>query len=324
MSSSPIRDERLDPPSSSSGCNFGACAFCAQNDRSQYSPRSADAVLQDVAATTARYRAERVEFSDTCFPMEFFRCGWPEKMSKLGAQCFAQVRAFTSRSQAAAMRRAGFHQVQVGIESFHSRTLARMNKPAGVLANVQCLRVAYANDIEVGYNLILDFPGTDVCTLEELGALLPSLFHLQPPTALVPFALHYGSAVYRLPSRYGVTGIHPHRFYDAVSPAFSSGSLVPLFHDFDRDGPPRQYLERIDELCRTWLSVYDCSRPALAWSRSGNSILIYDRRGGSPAFSFTMPLSKCSTGRVHRATWNIELAMKPDLRKALPGFASAG
>lgn len=275
--------------SASCGCTFGRCAFCAQNARPQYSPRSPRAVLADVAVTTKRYSAERVEFSDTCFPTEFFRGDWPEKMSQVGVQCFAQVRAFTSRSLAADMRRAGFHQVQVGIESFHSRTLARMNKLAGVMANIQCLRVAYASDVEVSYNLILDFPGTDECALEELGTLLPSLFHLQPPTALVPFALHHGSTVYNVPSRYGVTGIRPHRFYDAVSPAFSNGSLVPFFHDFDTNAALRSHLERIDRLCRNWISVYDWRRPALAWSRSGDSIVVRDQRGGSPGSSFPMP-----------------------------------
>jgi ribosomal peptide maturation radical SAM protein 1 len=275
--------------SASRGCNYGACAFCAQNDRPEYSARTPDAVLQEVAVTTRRYGTTSVEFSDTCFPMEFFGSGWPERMAELGIECFAQVRAFTSPTRAEAMRRAGFRQVQVGIESFHSRTLERMHKPAGVIANVQCLRVAYASDINVAYNLILDFPSTDARALEELAALLPSLFHLQPPTSLVPFALHHGSAVHKFPSRYGVTGIRPHRFYDAVSPAFASGTLVPLFYDFDRAAPLRHYPEHIDELCRSWLSIYDHRRPALSWSRSGDAILIQDRRAGPPGYRFTLP-----------------------------------
>jgi Radical SAM superfamily len=276
--------------SASRGCNFGRCAFCAQNNEPGYSRRDPTEVLREVAATTRRYHTDRVEFSDTCFPFEFLRGEWPARMGMLGARCFAQVRTFTSFSQAAAMRRAGFDQVQVGIESFNGRTLTRMNKPAGLLANIQCLRVAYASDIDVGYNLILDFPGTTASDLREMAALLPAMYHLQPPTALVPFALHDGSEVQRQPSQFGVTGLRPHHYYDAVAPDFARGHLVPLFYDFECVcAHLQEELERIDELCRTWISVFDPIRPILAWSRDNGSIFIHDRRNMSSSSTYVLP-----------------------------------
>jgi ribosomal peptide maturation radical SAM protein 1 len=273
----------------SRGCNFGRCAFCAQNEGTGYVRRDPGKVLEDVASTTRRYGTKRVEFSDTCFPFEFLDGDWPARMGSTGVRCFAQMRTFLLSSQAAAMRQAGFDEVQVGVESFHEGTLRRMNKPSGLISNIQCLRVAYAADINVGYNLILDFPGTTARDLEEMATLLPALYHLQPPTALVPFALQHGSVVHRFPTRFGVTGVRPHRFYRAVSSDFSEGRLMPMFYDFDAVGPPREWLERIDELCRIWVTAYNEKRPALAWTRDGGSILIHDRRDKAISSTYVIP-----------------------------------
>lgn len=276
--------------SASNGCTSGRCAFCAQNSQSGYRKGSRDQLLQDMSMVTRQYSADRVEFSDTCFPLEFFQGGWPAAIGALGVRCFAQVRTFGAFAQGAAMKVAGFDQVQVGIESFNERTLKRMAKPSSVLENIQCLRVAYSYSIDVGYNLILDFPGTSTDELEEMAALLPAIFHLQPPTALVPFALHQGSAVHSSPSRFGLTTVRPHRYYNSVSPAFAAKLLKPLFFDFDNLSPPEKgALERVNDACRSWVSAYDPGRPLLAWSREAKSTIVRDGRDPTNPTTYALP-----------------------------------
>jgi hypothetical protein len=290
FASSPVSPNASVVLRASIGCDFGACAFCAQNMEVGHTCRESEEVLREVESAVRTYSTSSIEFSDTCFPLSLFQDDWPTKMERLNAKCFAQMRTFGSSRQAAAIKRAGFDQVQVGIESFHPRILKNMNKPSGLLENIQCLRVGYENDINVDYNLILDFPGTTNQDLEEMAAILPSLHHLPPPTALVPFALHHDSLVHRHPNRYGLDNIRPHHFYDAVSPGFSTGQLVPLFYEFDvAESVSKSALYRIDKLCRAWISNYDSHRPALAIWADRESVKILDRRDRRASSSYTVP-----------------------------------
>lgn len=144
----------------SRGCHHRRCVFCAQNLEPGCKVYPADWVGACLGQLLSRHGRRRVEFADTAFPVSLLDPGQEEGLGREAAGMFAEFTAGLSERQFDQIRRAGFDTIQVGIESFHSGVLRRMGKPADLLTNVRCLKLAYERGIDVGYNLILDFPST--------------------------------------------------------------------------------------------------------------------------------------------------------------------
>ncbi len=263
----------------SRGCHYGRCVFCAQNLEPGCEVYPADWVGACLGQLLSRHGRRRVEFADTAFPVSLLGSDHGEGLGREAAGIFAEFTAGLSERQFDQIRRAGFDTIQVGIESFHSGVLRRMGKPADLLTNVRCLKLAYERGIEVGYNLILDFPSTTPADLEEMLGLLPLLFHLPPPTALVPFQLQYRAPILDQAGAYGLTDIRPHRHYRWLDAGFEAGGLAPFYLEFHNRAPlPTRLLEQAHSLCVRWHERYGAG--ALLLDQPGDhDRVVVDRRG---------------------------------------------
>lgn len=263
----------------SRGCHYGRCVFCAQNLEPGCEVYPADRVRACLGQLLSRHGQRRVEFADTAFPVSLLNPGQEEGLGREAAGMFAEFTAGLSERQFDQIHRAGFDTIQVGIESFHCGVLRRMGKPADLLTNVRCLKLAYERGIEVGYNLILDFPSTTPADLEAMLGLLPLLFHLPPPTALVPFQLQYRAPILAQAEAYGLTDIRPHRHYRWLDARFEAGGLAPFYLEFHNRAPlPTRLLEQAHGLCVRWHERYG-GNASLHVQPSENGRLVVDRRG---------------------------------------------
>jgi ribosomal peptide maturation radical SAM protein 1 len=263
----------------SRGCHYGRCVFCAQNLEPGREVYPADWVGACLGQLLSRHGRRRVEFADTAFPVSLLDSDHGEGLGREAAGMFAEFTAGLSERQFDQIHRAGFDTIQVGIESFHSGVLRRMVKPADLLTNVRCLKLAYERGIEVGYNLILDFPSTTPAELEEMLGLLPWLFHLPPPTALVPFQLQHSAPILDQAGAYGLTDIRPHRHYPWLDARFEAGGLAPFYLEFRNRAPlPTHLLEQAHSLCVRWHERYG-GDASLHVQPSENGRLVVDRRG---------------------------------------------
>ena len=264
----------------SRGCHYGRCVFCAQNLEPGCEVYPADWVRACLGQLLSRHGRRRVEFAGTAFPVNLLDPDQEEGLGREATGMFAEFTTGLSERQFDRLRRAGFDTIQVGIESFHSRALRRMGKPADLLTNVQCLKRAYERGIEVGYNLILDFPSTTPADLEAMLDLLPLLFHLPPPTALVPFQLQYRAPILAQAGAYGLTDIRPHRHYRWLDARFEAGELAPFYLEFHNRAPlPTRLLEQVHGLCVRWHERYGAGDALLHVQPSENGRLVVDRRG---------------------------------------------
>ncbi len=266
----------------SRGCHYGRCVFCAQNLEPGCEVYPADWVCACLGQLLSRHGRRRVEFADTAFPVSLLGPGQEEGLGREAAGMFSEFTAGLNERQFDQIIHAGFDAIQVGIESFHSGVLRRMCKPADLLTNVQCLKLAYERGIEVGYNLILNFPSTTPAELEEMLGLLPWLFHLPPPTALVPFQLQYSAPILDQAGAYGLTDIRPHRHYRWLDARFAAGGLAPFYLEFHNRAPlPARLLEQVHSLCVRWHERYG-GEASLHDQPSENGRVVVDRRGGIP------------------------------------------
>lgn len=263
----------------SRGCHYGRCVFCAQNLEPGCDVYPGDWVRACLGQLLSRYGRRRVEFADTAFPVSLLshKAG---RLCQEAAGMFSEFTAGLSEYQFNSLRCAGFDTIQVGIESFHSGVLRRMGKPADLLTNVQCLKLADEYGIELGYNLILDFPSTTQSELAEMLDRLELLFHLPPPTALVPFQLQYGAPILDQARAYGLSDIRPHRHYQWLDMRFEAGGLVSFYLEFHNSAPlPACLLEQVHRTCVRWHERYSNERASLYYQAGDDSPLIVDRRG---------------------------------------------
>lgn len=265
----------------SRGCHYGRCVFCAQNLEPGcrvYPAEWVDACLEELLR---RYGPRRVEFADTAFPVALLDTSVGEHFGRGSLGMFSEFTAGLSERQFDQLKRVGFDMIQVGIESFHTGVLRRMKKPADLLTNVQCLKFAYERGIDIGYNLILDFPSTTPADIDSMLDQLQWLFHLPPPTALVPFQLQYSAPILARKSEYGLSEIRPHHHYRWLDPRFESGQLVPFYLEFHNQHPlPQALLEKVHLTCLNWHEHYSRGQPLLDCQALDTRHLVIDQRRG--------------------------------------------
>lgn len=265
--------------SASSGCNYGKCAFCSQNTQDTYHLLDKKSVLDAIKEIRNSNPACRIEFTDTSFPLSWIDDEWIAEVSHDTGAFYAQVRPPLNPNTAFRAKRAGFEGFQVGIEIFHSGISKKMQKPNDLITNVFSLKSAYENDLDIWYNLILDFPSVTNAELDEMRETIPLLYHLSPPESLIPFQLQYGSDVYKNPEKYGVTNLVPHRYHQVFEELGLGKALFPFYFEFSqRSVLDMERLFGIHDLCKQWYKAYDPVFPALAFRYVQSGVMIIDRR----------------------------------------------
>lgn len=213
------------------GCSWGRCVFCAIPQEQRHTDnRPAEALQAELVSLSRRFGTVRFRFGD-----------WEVNGSReaLSAFCRAVIAAgyrfeFWAEINArnideelmALMHAAGFVSLQVGLEAFSDSLLRKMRKPAGLVDNVQCMKLAHKFGIELFSNLIYNVPGeSERDSLESLSNLR-SLRHLiggSVSLALIEFMMEIDADAYRTTSR-GVGG--PYAF---ESRCFPDGVSAPHF-----------------------------------------------------------------------------------------------
>ena len=273
------RDRVIVPLVGSSGCDYGHCAFCTQHGDITYRTSTANEIQIAIRKICSEYKSFNIEFTDTSFPIKLVDENWN---TPKGVSIFAQIRPVQLGDLFTNIIRAGFSGFQIGIETFNSSMSRKMSKPNGLIQNINCLKLLHENNIEISYNLILDFPSFTNDELNETAKTIQLIFHLQPPSNLLRFNLQLKSKVYNNPEFYGIFNIRPHVNYDALSPFYEENKLLPLYYEFDRlNSLDENLLADIDELCRNWLEVFDAGFPLLSWELLDSGFTVKDRRYGT-------------------------------------------
>lgn len=263
----------------SRGCEHGSCAFCAQNHQKGRKDYSREYIEQCLDKYSGDLPGTELEFADTSFPFPLLaqmRKQSPLHSKKKNWQAFAECRCPTPR-QMRQFGEAGFKSIQVGVESLHTNILKKMRKGVTLLHNICCLREAWNSGLTVHYNIILDMPGTLAREIEEMLRLLPLLYHLPPPDALVSFQLQRNSRVFLKPSQYGLKNIQPHELHKYLGSAHP-----PFYFSFDNQNPlPPSLLEEAHLAFKAWEEAFDEESPLLYARCSRFGAIVIDRRFSS-------------------------------------------
>ncbi|AKT40988.1 RiPP maturation radical SAM C-methyltransferase [Chondromyces crocatus] len=277
------------PLESSRGCWWGAkqhCTFCGLNGGGMvYRQKSRDRFCAEIEAIVARYGTRFLFMTDNILSMKYYGefAEWA-KARQLGVNFFYEIKANVSRSQVQRLADAGINAVQPGIESFNSNVLALMSKGTTGIQNIAFLKYAREFGVLPVYNILAGFPGEDPADYERTATELPKLFHLKPPNSVPEIEYHRFSPYHQAPERYGIK-LRPSHKYAQLYP-FPEEVLRRMAYFFDRDDEgaevPRPYLEPLRHEVRRWHEHYREEECQLTWRRSGQDIVIDDRRPGFP------------------------------------------
>lgn len=210
------------PFESSRGCWYGEksqCTFCGLNEIIKFRQRPTDQIFSELEQYANAYGCNSFFSVDLIMPRTFLQDFRPRmEGAKKDWKIFYEVKSNMRRPEVVALAAAGVDWIQPGIESLSDHVLKLMKKGVSAAQNVQCLRLARENDISVSWNIISNFPQETTEDYNAMAAILPNLYHLDPPSGIAPFEVHRFSPFHSEPREHGIRLGGPHHRYRSVFP----------------------------------------------------------------------------------------------------------
>ena len=247
------------PVESSRGCWWGQrkhCVFCGIDDvtlRFRFKP--AERTLKMLQSVRDLYGDHALRFSDYILPREYFT----ELLPELGRvepryRLHCEIKANQTSENVSLLARAGFEEVQPGIESFSSEVLRLMDKGVTGIQNVALLKYGYLERVVIHYNFLYGIPGETAEAYREMLDHIPRLYHLTPPVSRTEAIVTRFAPMQANTGRFGSSRspVH-HRCYDVL---FSQRFLCRT--GFSLDGYAyyfEPYLTFTDEMNKLYAQV---------------------------------------------------------------------
>ncbi len=264
------------------------CAFCNLNLQwNGYRSKGVSQVVSEVDQLTTKYKSLSVAFMDNLLPLRqsreiFLRLGKLKKDLRL----FAEIRATTPREVLDAMRRAGMHELQIGIEALSTKLLAKLNKGTTAIQNLEIMKHCEELGILNISNLILHFPGSGA---EDVDETLRALEFALPfrPLRCVHFWLGLGSPVWQHPQAFGLRAVFNHPNYRVLFPPDVCRSVCFVIQSYKGDlGYQRKLWRPVKKKVRDWKKTYGklhnspSNSPILSFRDGRDFLIIRQKRLG--------------------------------------------
>ncbi len=271
----------------SRGCWFGEkcqCAFCGLNGSDAvFRSKSASRALQELETLIERHPGSTINVTDNILDHRYF----DDLIPLLGARdgdlhIYFSTKSNLSRSQIAALKKAGISSIQAGIESLANDVLKRMRKGVTRLQNIQLLKWCAAFGVTPYWNILWGFPGESPADYLEMAALIPKLAHLQPPFRCGPLHLDRFSPHFNQAEAYGFRKVRPFPAYHHIFPV-ADEAVANLAYYFTHDDPRQATIERYTrpllQAIEAWQETHEES--ALISQVRGTALHIWDLRPGA-------------------------------------------
>ncbi|MGA1865824.1 MAG: RiPP maturation radical SAM C-methyltransferase [bacterium] len=268
---------------------YSGCAFCNLNLQwNGYRSKSPLQVVSEIDKLTTKYKTLSVAFMDNLLPIKesediFAGLGKLNKDFSL----FAEIRATTPRNVLEAMKGAGTHEVQIGIEALSTRLLKKLNKGTTAIQNLEIMKHCEELGIVNASNLILNFPGSDLLDVEET---LRNLEFAMPfrPLRFVHFWLGLGSPVWQDPRAFGIKTVSNHPNYAAMFPPHIFNSMNFMIQAYRGElGFQKKIWQPIKKKVKVWEREYTelhkdpLSTPILSFRDGRDFLIIRQKRVGA-------------------------------------------
>ena len=260
-------------------------AFCGLNRSWQgYRFKSASRIAAEVDALTDRHLVLSIAFTDNDFPLSAWAIH-SDALTALGKdlELFAELRANVSGSAMRALGRAGFKEVQLGIEALSTPLLRKMNKGVSTIQNLQALKFCEELGIDNLWNLLVEFPSSDARDVEETLRAIQFAFPFRPCN-LSQFSLQPDSLVAADPVAYTISAVIDDPLFLSLFPHELTRLLRGIFLDYRGRRKQRKLWSPVWRQVGVWKRTYRILRekpprgPILSYNDGGSFLLIRRKR----------------------------------------------
>lgn len=268
----------------SRGCWWGMkslCTFCGLNGPVvKFRSKTPEIFLNELQELVSRCKILEIKTTDNILDMHFFDTFFPKlKQMNLSLQIFFEIKVNLKKEQIRALKEAGIHWIQGGIESLSSKHLALMRKGCTTIQNIQFLKWCMEYGIIVMWNLLYAVPGEKPEDYADIEKIIPLLTHLTPPVYLMPISINRFSPYFINPEKFGIRQIKPKKIYEWIYPQ-KGKDLYNLAYSFDCENnlSPDTYLSSLRDKILFWQSHAGVN--LLTYHLGTDFIKIQDRRPG--------------------------------------------
>ena len=271
----------------SRGCWWGEkhhCTFCGLNAQSmKFRAKSSEQVAREMAYLSSRYDTARFRLVDNIIDMKYVENLFGRfAADHCDLDLFIETKSNLKKSQIRMLAVGGVKCMQPGLESLSANQLQAMDKGVTPMQNIICLKWSFYYHVTVSWNILLGFPGETNEDYRRQIALLPSLFHLQPPESTGKFWLERFSPYYTKPHEYGVRITGPGTAYEYVYDARML-DLKKIAYDFEYEldnwNVDQEVYQELVDLVQEWQRLAGSSdRPFLYYSKAIDYVTVYDGR----------------------------------------------
>jgi len=179
---------------------INGCTFCGLYRSSpNFRRKSLEQIRNEIELATRASQVLEVSFVDAYLPIEY-RKDLLNMLLESGQDytLFTEMRCDFDRETADLLARVGASRVQLGVESFSTPILKRIEKGARGIDNVYSIKLCEEYGIPQQFNIMTRIPGCHRQEVEDMEELLPSLYGYTPPNAAT-FYLDRNSRIYEDP-----------------------------------------------------------------------------------------------------------------------------
>ncbi len=275
----------------SRGCWWGRnkpCTFCGLNGPARnYREKTTKRLAEELETLEARYPEVKIcVFTDSILSRQQMK-ELPAEIEarQIGLHFFTEIKANLTEGDVMSLAKAGFVELQPGIESLQDDILTIMNKGCSAIRLLETMKSCRAYKMRLIWNLLCGFPGETAAQFAELADLLPKIMHLPPPNHLIHIVYQRYGEYTEHPEKYGLK-LQPAEIY---SFAYADEEFIRrsayVFEPVDpeerhRNWDPRlkgEAWSRVHELAAEW-SASRLNPQRLDMYDNGNVIEIYDMR----------------------------------------------
>lgn len=233
----------------SRGCWWGErahCTFCGLNGGTMaYRSMRPDLAMQLLQRLFDRY-ADRVNMFDSVdniMPKEYVDGVFGKIKPPDNVNMFYEVKADLTEEQVRTLAHGHVMRIQPGIEALATSTLKLMRKGTTAFHSIRLLTYCKRYGVTPYWNLLVGFPGETAEVYEMYAKLLPSLFHLPPPSVVTTVRFDRYSPYFTFARDYGLK-LAPYDFYELCYPfpAASLHNMAYYFRDLNHDA---QYIDDV-------------------------------------------------------------------------------
>ena len=224
---------------SARGCWWGQrsqCTFCGLNgDMMRYRAKDPESFGENLLDVADRFSVSQLQFVDNIIDKKYFTSFLPKFAGK-NYELFYETKADITESEFKAFADSGTHFIQPGIESLSTNVLQLMKKGTSLSINLRCLRLCKEYGISPSWTILCKFPFEEESWYEDVCKLIPLLFHLPPPSTILPIHFDRFSPYFDQRHDFGLD-LSPYTSYDFVYPKYNS-SNADVAYFFKPSGQP--------------------------------------------------------------------------------------